>query len=159
MIKHRKEYIMKNCKTKLYNVLFPVWMLMMFPVMWLIILPGNFIIDSLVLLITMKILNYADKKMFYKKHILKIFLFGMLADIIGALFIFLMMYIFEIGNMGDELYLTIPGLLIAGLMIFIFNYFITFKKLDKKERLRLSLIFAIITAPYTYLIPTSWIYY
>lgn len=150
---------MKNCKTKLYNVLFPVWMLMMFPVMWLIILPGNFIIDSLVLLITMKIPNYADKKLFYKKHILKIFLFGMLADIIGALFIFLMMYIFEIGNMGDELYLTIPGLLIAGLMIFIFNYFITFKKLDKKERLRLSLIFAIITAPYTYLIPTSWIYY
>lgn len=150
---------MKKGKTKLYNVLFPVWMLMMFPGMWLIILPGNFIIDSLVLLITMKILNYADKKMFYKKHILKIFLFGMLADIIGALFIFLMMYVFEIGNMGDELYLTIPGLLIAGLMIFIFNYFITFKKLDKKERLRLSLIFAIITAPYTYLIPTSWIYY
>ena len=105
---------MKKGKTKLYNVLFPVWMLMMFPGMWLIILPGNFIIDSLVLLITMKILNYADKKMFYKKHIL---------------------------------------------MIFIFNYFITFKKLDKKERLRLSLIFAIITAPYTYLIPTSWIYY
>ena len=150
---------MKKCKTKLYNVLFPVWMLMMFPVMWLIILPGNFIIDSLVLLITMKILNYADKKLFYKKHILKIFLFGMLADLIGALFIYLMMYVFEIGNMCDELYLTIPGLLIAGLMIFIFNYFITFKKLDKKERLRLSLIFAIITAPYTYLIPTSWIYY
>ena len=34
-----------------------------------------------------------------------------------------------------------------------------FKKLDKKERFRLSLIYAIITAPYTYLIPTSWIYY
>ena len=150
---------MKKGRVKLYNVLFPVWMLMMFPGMWLIILPGNFIIDSLVLLITMKILNYADKKMFYKKHILKIFLFGMLADIIGALFIFLMMYLFDIGNRGDELYLTLPGLLIAGAMIFIFNYFITFKKLDKKERLRLSLIFAIITAPYTYLIPTNWIYY
>ena len=45
---------MKKGRVKLYNVLFPVWMLMMFPGMWLIILPGNFIIDSLVLLITMK---------------------------------------------------------------------------------------------------------
>ena len=65
----------------------------------------------------------------------------------------------EIGVMGDEWYLTIPGLLIASGLIFVFNYFITFRKLDNKTRLKLSLIIAIITAPYTFLIPSSWIYY
>ena len=41
----------------LYNVLFPLWMLLMFPVMWLIVLPGNFIIDSIVLIISMLIMK------------------------------------------------------------------------------------------------------
>ena len=42
---------------KLYNVLFPFWMLLMFPITWAIVLPGNFIIDSLVLLLVMAILK------------------------------------------------------------------------------------------------------
>ena len=65
---------MKNKNSvKLYNVLFPFWMLLLFPQMWLVILPGNFIIDSLVLIIGMSALKIADKKQWYKKHILKIF--------------------------------------------------------------------------------------
>lgn len=144
--------------TKLYNILFPIWMLWMFPLTWLIIIPGNFIIDSLVLIISMIILKIDDKKIFYKKNILKVYLFGMLADIIGALLIFFMFFVLQIGVSSDELYLTIPGVLLSSIMIFIFNYFITFKKLDKKNKLKLSLIFAIITAPYTFLIPISWIY-
>ena len=47
-------------QTKLYNVLFPVWMLMLFPQMWLMVLPGNFLIDSLVLVIAMYILKMAE---------------------------------------------------------------------------------------------------
>lgn len=144
--------------TKLYNILFPIWMLWMFPLTWLIIIPGNFIIDSLVLIISMIILKIDDKKIFYKKNILKVYLFGMLADIIGALLIFFMFFVLQIGVSSDELYLTIPGVLLSSIMIFVFNYFITFKKLDKKNKLKLSLIFAIITAPYTFLIPISWIY-
>ena len=57
---------------KLYNVLFPFWMLLLFPQMWLIVLPGNFIIDSLVLLISMAVLKISDKKQWYNQHILKI---------------------------------------------------------------------------------------
>jgi hypothetical protein len=69
------------------------------------------------------------------------------------------MFILEIGQMGDEPYLTIPGLLISAGLIFVFNYFITFKKIDKKLRFKLSIIYTIITAPYTFLIPMNWIYY
>ena len=34
-------------EVKLYNVLFPFWMIMLFPQLWAIVLPGNFIIDLL----------------------------------------------------------------------------------------------------------------
>ena len=140
----------------LYNVIFPFWMLYLFPVMWLIIIPSNFLIDSLVLIISMFALKIADKKQFYKKHILKIFAFGMLSDIIGAAFMFLTVWL-EISTMADEWYLLVPAIILSASAIFLFNYFFTFKKEDKNIRLKLSLIFAIITAPYTFVIPTSWI--
>lgn len=149
---------MKSKKNnRLYNVLFPYWMLLLFPQLWLIILPGNLIIDSLVLIISMTVLKIADKKQWYKRHIIKIFLFGMISDIIGAAYLLLMM-VLEVGQMGDELYLTAPAIIISAVLIFVLNYFITFKKADKPLRLKFSLIFAIVTAPYTFLIPTSWLY-
>lgn len=133
-------------------------MLLLFPQVWAIILPGNFIIDSIVLIIAMMILKMTDRKQFYKRHIFKIFAFGMLSDIIGAVYMFLLIWAFEIGTMGDELYLTLPAIVISAVLIFVSNYFITFKKSDKALRFKLSLTFAIATAPYTFLIPTSWMY-
>ena len=146
-----------NKNVKLYNVLFPFWMLILFPQMWLIILPVNFIIDSIVLLVSMMILKIQDKKQNYKKYILKIFIFGMLSDIIGSAFLFVML-VTEVSSMGDELYITIPAIIISAVMIYIFNYYITFKKSDGIFRRKMALIFAIVTAPYTFLIPTTWLY-
>ena len=149
---------MKNSDIKLYNVLFPFWMLLLFPQMWAIVLPGNFIIDSIVLIISMFALKMTEKKQFYKRHIFQIWGFGMLSDIIGAAYMFLLMWAFEVGSMGDELYLTIPALIISAILIFVLNYFITFRKSDKVLRMKLALIFTIVTAPYTFLIPSSWLY-
>ena len=149
----------KKNSVKLYNVLFPFWMLLLFPQIWLIILPGNFIIDSIVLLISMILLKITDKKQWYKQHIIKIYIFGMLSDFIGAGYLLLLMMVFKVGHMGDELCLTAPAVLISSSLIFILNYFITFKKSNKLLRLKLSLIFALVTAPYTFLIPTNWLYH
>lgn len=148
---------MKSRNKYLYNVMFPVWMLMLFPIAWLVIVPSNFIIDSLVFVISMYVLKIENKKQLYKKNILKIFAFGFLADIIGSLLLLSMTFL-NISVTGDEWYLTIPALFISSVLIFVFNYFVTFKKLDTKNRLKLSLIIAIVTAPYTFLIPISWIY-
>ena len=147
-----------NKQMKLYNVLFPFWMLMLMPLLWLVVLPGNFIIDSLVLLAGMALLKIADRKQFYKKHIFKIFAFGMLSDLIGAAYMLVLMVGFHVGNMGDEPYLTVPALIISAIMIFVFNYFVTFRKIEKPLRIKLSLMFAIVTAPYTFLVPSSWLY-
>ena len=143
---------------KLYNVLFPFWMLLLFPQLWLIVLPGNFIIDSLVLAVGMFCLKIQNRKRFYKQSILKIFGFGILSDIIGSAYMLVLMIVFEMGRMGDELYLTIPALLISAVCIFVLNYFVTFKKCDRYVRPRLALLFAIVTAPYTFLVPSSWLY-
>ena len=148
----------KRKDVKLYNVLFPFWMILLFPQIWLIVLPGNFIIDSLVLLVSLLILKIADKKQWYKKYIFKIFSFGLLSDIVGSAYMLLMTVVFQVGSMGDELYLTVPALIIAAVLIFVFNFFITFRKVDNTTRLKLSLIFAIVTAPYTFLVPSSWLY-
>ncbi len=145
-------------EVKLYNVLFPFWMLLLFPQLWLIVIPGNFIIDSIVLLVSMLLFKISDKKDFYKKNILKIFSFGMVSDIIGSAYMLIMMIGLQIGRMGDELYLTLPALIISAICIFILNYFITFRNLSKGMRFKLALIFAIITAPYTFLVPSSWLY-
>ena len=144
--------------TKLYNVLFPFWMLMLIPTVWFIVLPGNFIIDSIVLIIAMKFLNTENKKTFYKKNIFKIYCFGLLADVIGSALLFIFAYVFELGIMGDELYLTVPALILSAVCIFVFNFFVTFRKLETPIRRKFALIFAIATAPYTFLIPSSWLY-
>ena len=148
----------KKRDVKLYNVIFPFWMIMLFPITWLVVLPGNFIIDSLVLYIGMKILNIESKKIWYKKHIFKIFCFGLLADAIGAAFMLFMMIGFQIDYGEYEFYLTISALILSAIFIFIFNYYVTFRKADKNIRLRMALLFAIVTAPYTFLVPMSWMY-
>ena len=148
---------MQNKPVRLYNVLFPLWFLMIFPVMWLIVLPGNFLIDSLVLIISLRVLKIGERKSWYKRHILPIFGFGLLADVIGAAFLFLMM-VLEVYNFDNEPWLTIPAMLLSAGLIFVFNYFVTFRKAEQPIRLRLALTFAIVTAPYTFLVPSSWLY-
>ena len=148
---------MKN-EIKLYNVLFPFWMMMLFPMTWCVVIPANFVIDSLVLIAGMFILKLAEKKQFFKKHILKIYLFGMLSDIAGAGLMLIMMLGFELGHFGDELYMTVPALLLSAALIFVLNYKVSFKDCEKPIRLRMALIFTVATAPYTFLIPSSWLY-
>ena len=143
---------------KLYNVLFPVWFLMMIPLTWVVVLPGNFLIDSLVLVIFMHCVKMENKKKFYWRHIFVVFLFGLLSDVVGAAWMFVTAYIFEWGIYGDELYLTIPAVLISAGCIFLLNYFVTFRKSEKTLRRKLALTYAIATAPYTFLIPSSWVY-
>ena len=150
MINRRKD-------VKLYNVFFPVWMLFLVPQVWLAVFPINFLVDSLILLAGLSAWKIADKKLWYKRHIFKIFCFGLLADFIAAGFLLLML-VLEIGQTGDDIFLTAPATLLAGLLIYIFNCRFTFKTAEQPLRRKLSLLFAIATAPYTFLIPVTWIY-
>jgi hypothetical protein len=167
-------------KIRFYNVIFPIWFLLFFPPVIFISLVGNFIIDSLVIIacfFVFKLINTKNNlKTFYKKSILKVWLFGFLADIIGAAFLL------SVGTIGD--YLGLPNklisainfdpfsnvmaviiiifaMLISALFIFLFNYRITLKNQISEEKLRLkiALTIAIVTIPWTFLLPTKWFYH
>ncbi|MBQ8414734.1 MAG: hypothetical protein IJX58_05795 [Clostridia bacterium] len=142
---------------KLYNILFPIWLLILMPTAWIAVLPVNFIVDSLVLIIASKKIGIFERGT-YKKHILKVWIFGFLADMIGAGLILGVMSLFDLNIRGDEPILTVPALLLSAIFIFIFNYAFSFKNLDKAVRFKMALSFAVFTAPYTFLIPLNWIY-
>ena len=70
---------------KLYNVMFPIWMFYLLPtVLWLIILPVNFAVDTLVVLLVLSRLRIQNRREIWKKSILRVWLLGFLADFIGA---------------------------------------------------------------------------
>ncbi len=159
---------------KLYNVLFPVWLLIIFPITWFIVIPGNFIVDSLVVFLGLYFLKIDRKKEFYKKTILWVFLFGFAADILGSLLILLTQWLFQDGllyeyigmpivenpfdNVYCLLYLTF-AVIITGVLIYIFNRFISFRTvIDKKIKRVMSLLLAVLTAPYLFLLPTTSFY-
>lgn len=150
---------MKGTKEiRFYNILFPIWFLLFIPLAWVVVLPANFIVDSLVILLTMKVIGVECKKKMYKQSILKVWGFGFLADIIGAAFLFVTMWVLELSTSNDDPLLTIPAILIAAVFIFIFNYSVSFKGYDKTVRFKMALSLSLLTAPYTFLIPLSWIY-
>ena len=105
-------------KNKLYNMIFPVYPMfisMFFPPLIFLILGGNFIIDSLLMLIISKICFKKISGMFYVKHIFAAWGLGFAADIIGAVVCFSMLFSGIVLETS-----VIIGFLIA--VLFICNY-------------------------------------
>ncbi|NLD88452.1 MAG: hypothetical protein GX633_09395 [Clostridiales bacterium] len=160
---------------KLYNVMFPVWMILMFPIALLVVLPVNFAIDSAVLLLTLRHLNTEGIKNNYLKSIFRIWLYGFLADIIGTLFM-LLGGVAEFGDFWYEhittpimknpfrdwlgLAYTLLCIAISGVCIYFFNYKLALRKttLTDREKRTVSIMLAVFTAPYLFLLPSAWIY-
>ena len=157
---------------KLYNIFFPFRSLFLFPPFFLLSLPVNFLIDSVVFLLAAKTLKLQKLKSMYKKSIWKIRGFGFLADIIGAIFLFLSNYIKDRLELPDaflvgvnynprghraSLLWTIIALLISGFLIFYFNYRRSFSttNLSDRDKRKLALRLAIFTAPYIFLVSLS----
>ncbi len=162
-------------KEKLYNVIFPIWLMVLIPPIILIVIPANFIIDSLVLLLGFKILSITDKFKNYKKCILKIWVFGFLVDIAGSMLLFATQFLgfssFLSNNLIEPLmwnpFSNVLALLYAiiiialcGILIYKVNYRFSFMKTDLNDTQKrfISILLAVITAPYLFLLPTSLFY-
>lgn len=166
-------------EVKLYNIIFPIWLLIFFPPIIFITLAGNFVIDSLVILACVSIfklaINSEERKSFYKNSIIKVWLFGFLADIIGAAILFILGIWGEYFGLSYELVSAIDfdpfsnplavmvivfAMLVSALFIFLYNYKITFRELikDNSVRFKVALTIAIVTMPWTFLLPTKWFY-
>lgn len=147
---------------KLYNILFPIWFLFLIPSWFLLlIIPGNFAIDSLAIYIISKIKKYNYKEV-WKNSIIKIWAIGFISDILGSIFLILLMLLLEQIKININ-WLTfpgatlsaIPGVVVAGICIYFINKRYSFNKTSLKANQvkEISLLFAIMTAPYMMLIP------
>ena len=162
---------MRSKEIRLYNVIFPIWMLWFIPATWILILPANFVIDFAVLFFTLKYLKVEERGQIAKKCILRVWICGFLADIIGSIFMFLPILLdvdagfvnsiamnpFE--SIWAMIYTTI-ALMIAGGCIYLFNlkFCLNNSGLATAQKKKVALVLAVITAPYLYYLPTAWFY-
>lgn len=65
---------------RLYNILLPIWLLWIFPQVWLIVLPGNLAIDCAVLLLALLALGCTAKQAVLRRVWWRVWLNGFLAD-------------------------------------------------------------------------------
>ena len=175
---------MKKNQTKLYNVILPIWLLVIFPFTWIIILPLNFLIDTLVLKLTMKYLKIEKRKEIYKMTIFKTWILGFLADFIGAALLLIAPFCLServndnstfgiivdklsqiMINPFDNIYsivITIIAVIITAYFIYLFNYKFALKKvftegyLEDKDMRKIALSMAVFTAPYVFFLPAIY---
>jgi hypothetical protein len=150
---------------KLYNIIFPIWSIFLIPIGWIVVLPANFIIDSVVFIAALAVLRISDKKTKYRKCILRIWGYGFLADIIGAGFLFILLFFDYFGSNIAYNPLSSPiafivtsiGVILAGICIYLFNYtkVLPLIDLEDHQRKKIAIIIAVLTMPYTMYIPTS----
>ena len=161
----------KPTEIRLYNVLFPTWFLLYLFPSWLIpaMMAGNFLIDSLVFLLAARWQRLDSPFALWKRVILRIWLFGFAADILGALLNFCVYVLLGVMQNAGLLDLSVwnpllfptstitalPGVFLAGWLIHFFNRKFTFPRtsLSPDVARRLCLVLAIVTAPYAMLIP------
>lgn len=71
-------------EVRLYNIILPIWLLWLFPRVWLVVLPGNLLVDCLVLTVTLAVLKHRSKGAVVRQLWWKLWLLGFLADFAGA---------------------------------------------------------------------------
>ena len=176
--KSGRHQIMKKNDKRLYNVLFPIWLLVFFPsYLWLILIPANYLIDRIILKWSLG--DMQDKGVFCRKNTWKICLAGFLGDFVGAIALFFVsqllsgfggkrMSFFQMageGIMFDPFTNILAVLIVVGaIALSAFSIFNLDKsilgktELEPKQVNRTAIKLAIITAPYVYLIPTRLFY-
>lgn len=156
---------------KIYNIVFPIWILFIVsPFIWFVILPANFLIYTLVLIVACNIFKIKNIFNVYKKSILKMFVYGFISDVFGASILLLASKINPDGIFSNvacnpfSSWITVVYILIciflSAALTYFFNYNLTFKRLDinEKKKKKIALFIAIFTAPYLFFYPVGNLY-
>ncbi len=150
-----------------------MWMIPALPsLLWVIMLVGNFIIDSLVILGWSRIKKVSRPSEVWKKSIIRVWLFGFLCDILASAILLLIYYIVAGGilsaisaqelfrvewGIGAVLY-GFFGALIGLALIYRMDKRWAFRKtnLSAAQKKNLAFWLAILTAPYLMMINWYW---
>ena len=172
---------MNKKSVKLYNLIFPVWIVWLYPVTWIGIIPLNILVDFLVTLLALKLMKIENPMSIIKKSLAKTVALGFVADIIATA----VLMILSFGITGtrntfakwfydnisipilNDYYTTAWGILVmvlavafAGYLVYIFNRKFSFRHTDLSESQikKVCVTLAVLTAPYLFLIPTNVFY-
>lgn len=167
-------------QTRIYNVLFPIWIIWLFPQVLVFVIPGNLAIDCAVLFFTLLALKHSQKGAVVKQLWWKLWLLGFAADLIGAAWMLLGWYVpFLTGQMDTPfgefwedamlsvhmlnpwthpltLVWTLAGVAVSGVCIYFFDRraMKSCELLTGREKHLTALAMAVVTAPWLFLIPT-----
>ena len=181
MGEYRKRNTMQSSEYRVYNLIFPVYGLLLFPnPLWALLIPLNYMIDRFILSLGLQrehVFDHkAEQKAFLDRTAWKVCIAGFAADFIGAsIIIFRDLYkpFFSQETMlainyavygtpfssSAGLIVFLLAILIAGICIFLFDRYILIKAgLAKQAAVRIALLMAVITAPYVILVPTNIFY-
>lgn len=165
-------------QTRLYNVILPIWLLILFPQLLVFIIPANLAIDCAVLFFTLLALGHAQKSAVVKRLWWKFWLLGFAADAVGVVWMFLgwlltgwaSQLLGTVGWLEDvgmaltvncfrhplAFLWTLAGVALAGVCIYFFDKraMKSCGLLTGRERHITALAMAAVTAPYLFFIPT-----
>ena len=159
---------MKIDEVRLYNMILPVWLLWIFPQVWLVILPGNLLVDVLVVFFALLALKRTDKSWLLKRLWWRVWLRGFAADAIGVAWLLLALILYDAFRMtwlGPVMYdtlehpaaflWTLAAVVLSGVCIYAFDWKVLNETegLTPREAHRIALSLAIVTAPWTFFIP------
>lgn len=166
---------------RIYNVLFPIWLLLLFPPLILFVLAGNFLVDSAVILLTLRVLRGGWAWGEWRRSILRAWLLGFLADLIGGAVMLVPVFLNEGApglpdggwleqltygvyfNPFDSLIAflwTAAATAASALCIYGFHRRFVYRQtaVPEEERRRLALVMAVVTAPWLFFLPSVWFY-
>lgn len=162
---------MEKKPVRLYNILLPIWLLWIFPQVWLVILPGNLLIDCAVLLLALAALRIPTKRPVLRRVWWRLWLNGFLADGAGVAWMVLGMFSAASGEgwwaenltpiTGSPfrtplaLAWTLIGVAVAGVCIWFLDRRALRRcpELDGRQRHIATLALAVVTAPWLFLVP------
>ena len=168
---------MEKKPVRLYNVIFPFWLILFWPTPPVILLTlfGNLAIDCLVVFLVLLALKHPARGAVLKRCWWKVWLFGFLSDLIGALWLALGMlgaWALEAGGAGWvsdfamamtvnpfrhplALIWTAVGTAVAGVCIYFFDRRVLRRtpELDGRQAHVMALTLAIATAPWLFFVP------
>jgi hypothetical protein len=171
----------KRHTQRLYNLIFPFWLVWLVPMTWFVVLPANLLIDFLVVWLMLRGLRVGQAGRQARSVVWRVWGFGFLSDLIGtALLLPSMLLEFDTQTpFGNWWYyhVTSPvaynplenpiafvwvalAVAAAGVCIYFFNRRIAFRDTDLTPRQKhvTALSLAVFTAPYLFLLPMEWFY-
>ncbi len=160
----------------LYNILFPIWLLVWIPSpLWLLLIPLNFVIDYVVLYKSLP--DSVQRKAFCNTYAWKICAAGFAADFLGSLFLFAAFMITSSHKLDSlrpishglglnpfesfaAFLIVVCSILLAAYCIYRFDLHILKRVgLSEEQGRKSALWLAVATAPFLFLLPSEILYW